>query len=229
MDFQIKGHRPFGPVILEAKCPDFIVESLNEYTDEYADKESKNLLSRGIRNPFITSEFAEEIGLIDYMEHLGECYMKICGRTKYGEIFDSDEKEYRYDVVRLPPGDVESKSFGQECIDGWVNIYEESDFTPVHVHGGDLASVMILQLPEDSDGQNEIINDECEGNPNGSLQYYYGVGDTTDFIVDTWTPDQYVGMTLLFPPNLRHSYYPHKLKGQTRKSLSLNYTLLEEN
>ena len=51
MDFQIKGHRPFGPVILEAKCPDFIVESLNEYTDEYADKESKNLLSRGIRNP----------------------------------------------------------------------------------------------------------------------------------------------------------------------------------
>ena len=74
----------------------------------------------------------------------------------------------------MPPGDVESNLLVKNFIDGWVNIYEESDFTPVHTHGGDLASVMILKLPEDPDGQNEIINDECEPCPNGSLQYYYG-------------------------------------------------------
>ena len=40
-----------------------------------------------IKNPFITSEFADEIGLTDFMEHLGEVIW-ICGRTKYGEILD---------------------------------------------------------------------------------------------------------------------------------------------
>ena len=35
MDLQVKGHQPFGPIILEAKCPDFIVESLNDYIDNY--------------------------------------------------------------------------------------------------------------------------------------------------------------------------------------------------
>ena len=222
MDFEIKEHRPFGPTILEATCPDFIISALNEYADEYGDTRSGgsafNLLSRGIRNPFLTSEFAEEIGLIDYMEYLGDCYLKMYGRTKNGEIRDGEE--YRYSVSR-----VQSDSFDSESIDGWVNIYEESDFTPLHIHGGDLASVMILQLPEDSSGKNKIINDEGEDNPNGQLNYYYGIGDTSDLMVDTWAPIQHVGMTLLFPPNLRHSYQPHKLNGQTRRSLSLNYTL----
>ena len=221
MVFQVKEHQPFGPVILEAKCPDFIVESLNDYVDNYVhDPMPFNLLSRNIKNPYIEFDFANEIGLIDFMEYLGDCYLKMYGRTKNGEILDGEE--YRYSVRP------QSDSLDYESIDGWVNIYEESDFTPLHIHGGDLASVMILQLPEDSSGQNKIINDKGDNNPNGQLNFYYGIGDTSDFMVDTWDPIQYVGMTLLFPPNLRHSYQPHKLKGQTRRSLSLNYTL-EEN
>ena len=235
--FQIEEVRPFGPVILEAKCPDFIVDALNEFVDDYGDEEDyPNLLSRGIRNPFLTCEFAEEIGLLDYMEYLGECYLDMTRRTKHGPI--DPGQEFRYDVTRLPRGMVDMRSdfFGDETIDpdleyidGWVNIYGESDFTPIHTHGGDLSSVMILQLPDDPTGQNKIVNHVDENNPNGQLNYYHAIGDSSDIMVDTWSPDQFVGLTLLFPPNLRHSYHPHKLKGQTRRTLSLNYRLMEEN
>lgn len=237
--FDVREISPFGPVILEATCPDFIVDALNGYVDEFWDNKSTefpNLLSRGIKNPFIPNEFAEEIGLVDYMEYLGDCYLDMSKRTKYGTI--DEGKEYRYDVTRLPSGVgiMESDFLGRatidpsiEYIDAWVNIYEESDFTPIHTHGGDLSSVMILQLPEDESGQNKVVNERREDNPNGTLQYYYGIGDTSDIMIDTWSPIQFVGLTLLFPPNLRHAYYPHKLKGKKRRSLSLNFRLEEEN
>ena len=91
MDLQVKGHQPFGPIILEAKCPDFIVESLNDYIDNYEhDPMPKNLLSRNVKNPFIEVDYADEIGLIDFMNYLGKEYLDMTGRTKYGEI-DSNE------------------------------------------------------------------------------------------------------------------------------------------
>ena len=63
-------------------------------------------------------------------------------------------------VIQKELGDLGWSDF----IDAWVNIYEgdESDFTPIHTHGGDLSSVMILKLPEDSEGQNEYENDKNE-------------------------------------------------------------------
>ena len=72
----------------------------------------------------------------------------------------------------------------------------------------------------------KVINDECEPCPNGKLYYHTMIGDKLNLSRYVYS-DQYVGMTLLFPPNLRHVYYPHKLKGQERRTLSLNYTILE--
>jgi hypothetical protein len=231
MDFQVKEHKPFGPLILEAKCPDFIVESLNDYVDNYKHNPVHfDLLSRNIKNPFIEHDFADEIGLIDFMNYLGQEYLDMNGRTKYGDIEPDDS--YYYKVL-----DTESNGDGDESIlhfddtnfiDAWVNIYGESDFTPVHTHGGDLASVMILKLPEDPEGENEYENWKNEPCPNGNLSFLYDTGQSHRHVATSFEPEQYVGMTLLFPPNLRHAYYPHKLKGQERRTLSLNY-ILEEN
>ena len=225
MDFEVKEHRPFGPVILEAKCPDFIVESLNDYIDNYDhDLMPFNLLSRNVKNPFIEHDFADEIGLTDFMNYLGQEYLDMVGRTKYGPIVEG--KEYRYDVTLMDgKNSKELRSNGKNFIDAWVNIYEESDFTPIHTHGGDLASVMILQLPEDSDGQNEIVNDECDSNPHGQLNYYHAIGDSSDIMVDTWTPfnmlEWFYSSHQIFVMHIIHI----NLKGQERRSLSLNYTL----
>lgn len=229
MDLQVKGHQPFGPIILEAKCPDFIVESLNDYIDNYEhDPMPVNLLSRNVKNPFIEVDYADEIGLTDFMNYLGKEYLDMTGRTKYGPI-DLNEPHY-YEVSKIDEGDAERLGHpgGPSFIDGWVNIYGESDFTPVHTHGGDLSSVMILKLPEDPEGQNEYENHKNEPCPNGNLYFIYDTSQSDDLITSTQVYDQYVGMVLLFPPNLRHVYYPHKLKGQERRTLSLNYTL-EEN
>ena len=229
MDFQVKEHKPFGPVILEAKCPDFIVESLNDYVDNYDQNPSHfDLLSRNIKNPFIEHDFADEIGLTDFMNYLGQEYLNMIGRTKHGDIRPDDS--YYYKVLDTEgDGDESILHFDDtNFIDAWVNIYGESDYTPIHTHGGDLASVMILKLPEDPEGQNEYVNSRNEPCPNGDLSFYYDTSQSYRLVNTSFEPDQYVGMTLLFPPNLRHAYYPHKLKGQERRTLSLNYTL-EEN
>ena len=229
MDFQIKEHKPFGPVLLEAKCPDFIVESLNDYVDNYKHNPIHfDLLSRNIKNPFIDHDFADEIGLIDFMDYLGQEYLDMTGTTKYGDILPGDS--YYYKVLDTEgDGDESILHFDDtNFIDAWVNIYGESDYTPVHTHGGDLASVMILKLPEDPEGQNEYANWRDDPCPNGDLSFVYDTSQSLRHVATSFDPKQYVGMTILFPPNLRHVYYPHKLKGQERRTLSLNYTL-EEN
>ena len=230
MDFQIKEHKPFGPVLLEAKCPDFIVESLNDYVDNYKHNPIHfDLLSRNIKNPFIEHDFADEIGLIDFMHYLGQEYMDMTGTTKYGNILPDDSYHYKVlDTDDFFGGGEILRWDNKDFIDAWVNIYGESDFTPIHTHGGDLASVMILKLPEDPENQNEYVNDSNDPCPNGDLSFVYDTSQSLRHVATSFDPKQYVGMTLLFPPNLRHVYYPHKLKGQERRTLSLNYTL-EEN
>jgi len=229
MDFEVNGHKPFGPVILEAKCPDFIVDALNEYVDNY-DKNPVHydLLSRSIKNPFIERDFADEIGLIDFMNYLGQEYLDMTGATKYGDILPCDSYYYKVLDTDADGADEILHFDDTNFIDGWVNIYGETDFTPVHTHGGDLSSVMILKLPEDPEGQNDYVNEKNDPCPNGDLSFLYDTSQSLRQVGTSFEPDQYVGMTLLFPPNLRHVYYPHKLKGQERRTLSLNYTL-EEN
>ena len=123
----------------------------------------------------------------------------------------------------------ESKSFGPSFIDGWVNIYGESDFTPVHVHGGDLSSVMILKLPEDPEGQNEMKIIKMNHVLMETYNFIYDTSQSDDLITSTQVYDQYVGMTLLFPPNLRHSYYPHKLERTRKENFKFKLYFLEEN
>ena len=63
-----------------------------------------NLLSRNVKNPFIEVDFADEIGLTDFMNYLGQEYLDMTGRTKYGDI-DLNEPHY-YEVSKIDEGDV---------------------------------------------------------------------------------------------------------------------------
>tara|TARA_R100000005_G_scaffold47458_1_gene22700 strand:- start:445 stop:1134 length:690 start_codon:yes stop_codon:yes gene_type:complete len=227
MEFNTRIFTPFGPPMLEADCPDFIVDALNEYHDTYhtrpnAKKIFPNLLTRSISNVFIETDFADDIGLLDYMEYLAQEYVKQHARRVEdlcGDPYDGTLDKFK--DLRVSELDGNEEGY----IDGWINVYDETDFTPIHTHGGELSSVMILKLPDDPERLNEITNDAGEDCPNGKLNYHYYPSDETEFEHDMYTPEQYVGKTLLFPPMLRHVYYPHKLKGQERRTLSLNFAI----
>ena len=231
MEFNSHFFNPFGPPILEADCPEFIVDALNEYHDTYhtrpnAKKDFPNLLTRSISNIFIETDFADDIGLLDYMEYLAGEYVKKFAENN-SKWVKSDTYENileRYGNIRVTELDGNEEGF----IDGWINVYGEDDFTPIHTHGGELSAVMLLKVPDDPKGLNEITNDADEISPNGKLNYHYAP-DSHDFVNDMYAPDQYKGKTLLFPHNLRHVYYPHKLKGQERRTLSLNFSITFNN
>ena len=229
MEFNTQIFNPFGPSILEADCPDFIVDALNEYHDTYhtrpnAKKNFPNLLTRSISNIFIETDYADDIGLLDYMEYLAQEYVKHhAERNSF--LFKKDRYEDTYEKfkdIRVSELDGDEEGY----IDGWINVYNDTDYTPIHTHGGELSSVMILKLPDDPKGLNEITNDAGEDCPNGKLNYHYPSSEPgSEFEQDMYAPTQYVGKTLLFPPMLKHVYYPHKLKGQERRTLSLNFNI----
>lgn len=228
MEFNTRIFNPFGPPILEADCPEFIVDALNEYHDTYytrpnAKKDFPNLLTRSISNIFIETDFADDIGLLDYMEYLAKEYVKHHSK-RHNDLYPRDTYEDTFEKlkdIRVSELDGDEEGF----IDGWINVYDDQDYTPIHTHGGELSSVMILKLPDDPEGSNEIINDAGEDCPNGKLNYHYLSADKCEFENEMYSPTQYVGKTLLFPPMLRHVYYPHKLKGQERRTLSLNFAV----
>lgn len=233
MEFNANSFSPFGPLILEADCPDFIVNSLNEYVDDYNNSPEEtrdnylNLLSRNIPNIFVKTDFADEIGLLDYMEYLAEQYIR--EDMKRSLLLNSNSNsdiESAFDKIEsLNVSELDGKEAGY--IDGWVNIYKESDFTPLHTHGGSLSSVMILKVPDDPEGVNNRVNDFNEVCPNGKLNYNYigSSSSTPDYSNDSYAPSQYPGKTIIFPPGLKHVYYPHKLNGQERRTLSLNFNI----
>lgn len=232
MEFNANCLCPFGPPILEADCPDFIVDSLNEYVDTYdsrpnARKNFPNLLNRSISNIFIETDFADDIGLLDYMEYLADEYVKFHSIRKAREVRDRSEEEILSKFDRVAVSELSGDEEG--LIDAWVNVYGETDFTPVHSHGGELSAIIILKIPEDPEGVNNTVNHANEPCPNGKLNFHYhyvgGNLGLSEFDNEMYAPDQYVGKTIIFPPGLRHLYYPHKLNGQERRTLSLNYAI----
>ena len=124
-----------------------LFRSLNEYHDTYhtrpnAKKIFPNLLTRSISNVFIETDFADDIGLLDYMEYLANEYVKQHARTKlriFVAIHNGTLNKFKDIRVSELDGDEEG------YIDGWINVYDETDFTPMHTHGGELSAVMILK------------------------------------------------------------------------------------
>ncbi|MBQ23285.1 MAG: hypothetical protein CMD32_07785 [Flavobacteriales bacterium] len=224
MEFNGDFVRPFGPTILEADCPDFIVEGINEYTDKILadphlrnehssfNEVKRNLLGRDLECVFLDRDFCEDIGLIDYLNYCKDEYIEELDGLEMCHAWKDKNIEIR------PEGNTESSKF----LDVWVNIYEENDFTPVHDHGGDLSGIIILDIPEQDyseipEGQDLPIF--------GKLSFLYGENSGTQKY--DYFPEQEIGMTFLFPTSLPHLCYPHRVKGKQRRTLSFNFQLCD--
>jgi len=222
MEFNGDFIKPFGPTILEADCPDFIVDAVNDHVDEILEDDNlrkehgnfcggkfDNLLGRGLENIFLKSDFVDEIGLTDYLEYLANEYAsELLNDGCYDSYKDKEFKLKLQDLNKTNEG----------FADAWVNIYSENDFTPVHQHGGLISGVLILQYPQEL----EESNDE---DPFGRFNFI--CGENAQHQNYEYYPEQYEGKTLIFPNTLPHVYYPHRLPGKTRRTLSFNLNVHE--
>jgi len=225
MEFKGEFVRPFGPTILESDCPEFIVDAVNEYTDEilkddnlrkkygnFCDGDFANLLGRNLENIFLDFDFINEIGLTDYLEYLGNEYIS--------ELMDAGAYESlprNGEDIEMKLQDTQSQS-GTNCADVWVNIYNENDFTPYHEHGGLISGVLVLEHPKEIDEYDSI-------HTFGKVNFIHG--ENTEYQSHEYFPTMYTGKTLIFPANLPHIYYPHRIPGKTRKTLSFNLNVYE--
>ena len=74
-DFQYRMFNPFGPNILVAKCPDFILDEINKFIESSkAEPVSEDLLDRDIDVVYLTEQFCEHTQLKHYLGSLGELY-----------------------------------------------------------------------------------------------------------------------------------------------------------
>jgi hypothetical protein len=195
--YNINVYKPFGPLILESKCPDNIINGLNQYIDEMGDDEKvncsskytkdetfPNLLDRGFEVVYITPKTSFEVGLSYYILQIATIYSKYIGR------YDSE--------VILP-----NSSFSDKFVDIWINRYFESDYTPPHSHRGDLSGIIMLDLQDDFEEK-------------GSLEF---VWDN-----EHYKPKEEIGKTFLFPSDLMHWVSRQKGKKE-RRTLSFNLYL----
>jgi len=236
MEFKGEFVKPFGPTVLEADCPDFIIDAVNDHIDEilkdddlrkkhgnFFDGEFKNLLGRDIENIFLDFDFMDEIGLTDYLEYLGNEYFSElvdCGayRKLTKDTYAQSSREDREEKVVIKLQDTESEE-GDECADAWVNIYGEHDFTPCHEHGGLISGVMVLEHPKE-------IDEYDDAHPFGKFNFIHG--ENSEHQSYEYFPEMYKGKTLLFPNSLPHIYYPHRIPGKTRRTLSFNLINVHE-
>lgn len=234
MKIPVKMHRPFGPFILESKCPENIVKSLNKFTEEsssnleikdkycYSSGNIPNLLLRDFEVVYLSEDFCNDIGLKDYVETLGNYYLR-----------NIDTQNFPYEEVKLSIinefGDSQKDfQYSDELIyaDAWINRYYSRDYTPLHDHGSDLAGIIILKYPEEELNKENSKNLHSEGKAyrgsgrnGGRVQFIHGMNNT--FMSDEYSPEQYECQTLLFPAWLSHLVYPMKTNSE-RRTLSFN-------
>lgn len=228
MKLPVKIHQPFGPYVLESICPKSIIDALNDKVDEVCSDPEKikkycsskknipNLLLRDIEVVFFEEDFLDDIGFIDFIENLGNYYLK----RSYSKI--------SYDSVKvsiIPPGE---KSFplSKNIIysDVWVNRYYKGDYTPYHDHGSDLAGIIVLKVPEDLNEVNmknrDSEGDDAVGRSGGRVQFIHG--GNFSYCCDEYTPhEQDEGALLIFPSWLPHQTNPLPVDSE-RRTLSFN-------
>ncbi len=204
--------RPFGPTILKAEMPDFVVNDMIDLTDkiletpDYPSYGSK-LIGQISSEPEITKSQLESIGMI--------------------EIFDSLVKNY---VTQLIP-QVISKSTGtlggqsdptvEVSLKGcWAISQYENEYNPVHSHGScQISCIMYLKVPEFTPRNIEGKNNDIDG----CIEFIHGgSADHNHFIRPTVRIKPTVGDFYVFPNTLLHTVYPFLGDGE-RRSISCNY------
>tara|TARA_X000001036_G_scaffold376831_1_gene366365 strand:+ start:506 stop:1213 length:708 start_codon:yes stop_codon:yes gene_type:complete len=118
-----------------------------------------------------------------------------------------------------------TNTFSEEMImrEFWVNFSKQTEFNPVHNHGGVMSFVIWMQIPTRSKEQHDLPISKNTTNPSSSdFQFLYtdilGAISPMTFEMDPETN----GTLVLFPSTLSHQVYPFFNSDDYRVSISGN-------
>ena len=107
-----------------------------------------------------------------------------------------------------------------DCGNGpWINFQKKNEFNPVHVHGGDLSSVIMIDVPEEIAKESDTVKDKTNMPCPGQLEFIDGPSGymyNGSYKVVPKTGDIFV-----FPAQLKHTVYPFT-SDVTRITMSYN-------
>ena len=211
-EFKLKfdAIRPFGPTVIKGKVPPFLIDLVNEKTDELMKDPklakqwdwSQNLagnVKQEVRYPpawMISTEFAPMSNSLQMIIH------------KY--------LEHPPMVNTISPDKVDKILITSM----WVVSQWSGDFNPSHVHDGDLSGVIYLRIPP---SLKEEYAKEDHFPCVGDIQWQCGQAAT--FNGHTFQATPKVGDIYLFPSWLSHMVYPFRTQDEERRSVSFNVTV----
>jgi|TARA_R110002020_G_C16104153_1_gene758941 hypothetical protein len=214
-DIKITTHNLPSVVMLECSLPDELIDSLNEYLDEYMKQEDRKSLSHTLvgqihqgeqllmdhKDPMLEGyyEFITEMG-VSYLD----AYAKITGIQHTGRRIDIDEL--------------------------WSVHSFEGDYNPIHDHGTKtlmgISTTTWTKVPAQigRHGEPEVSADYTLYNDSGAcdgfLAFTYGRNEIMNS--ERLRPPQsttikpQVGRQLMFPSWLQHMVYPFFGEGERR-------------
>ena len=189
--------RPFGPSIAKIQIPEKIIFSLNEYVDKIIeDQEKSKLLDNGpnlagnVKQEFIVEpDLLKSSGLLDFL-----------GKYTSMWIEASDQKKItRFDVI--------------SC---WIVRQFQTEYNPIHYHGGHISGVGYLKLPKN---YGKPFQSTKKKNVNGNISFIHGsrmFNSSSNVNVEPKLGDFY-----LFPNYMMHTVYPF-YGNEERRSISFN-------
>ena len=116
----------------------------------------------------------------------------------------------------------------------WVNFSEQTEFNPLHNHGGALSFVIWMKIPTRSKEQHNLPISKNTSNPASSdfMFTYTDILGSTQPLTFPMDPEV-EGTLVLFPSTLSHQVYPFFNCNEERVSVSGNIyfdtTILREN
>lgn len=234
MKIDLQIIKPFGPQILISKCPEKMLDKINNFVEKVEnsneDKELysslsgnlPNLLLRDFENIFLPYDFCKEIGLDKLLEEL---------TNTYHDYFNNSDIEEKFKLALMMSSD-KSFSFADKILysDCWVNRYFSGHYTPIHTHGGEVSGIIFLKIPQKELHQDSVRNIESQSRTTesrycGQVQFLYGSNQS--YCEQIWRPDQTDGNILIFPSWLSHLVFPQKTNKE-RRTLSFNMISEEE-
>ena len=226
-DIALKVHNLPAVVMLECELPDEIVDSLNEYLDEYKEQEDRKTLSHTLVGQIHQGEQLlmdhKDPRLVEYYEFITamgviylDAYANVTGTKHTGRSIDIDEL--------------------------WSVHSYEGDYNPIHDHGTKtlmgISTTTWTKVPEQigKKGEPELSSDYTlygdSGACDGFLAFTYGRNEIMNS--ERLRPPQSasiqpkVGRQLMFPSWLQHMVYPFFGEGE-RRTVAANLNCWPQN
>ena len=213
---------PFGPVMLHATIPDYVVDNYNKYCDAVmANKEklkandhSKNLAGNVRSEFYIDKEFIdEEKNLLNIVNLMAQRMLIADKRGIEDEVSVSFLRNAPPTTMKIFPDAIT----GCDLVSLWCVSQWAGDFNPLHVHSCDLSGVIYLKIPPSLE---EEYKKEDHHPAVGDIQFIAGTPQS--FSRNNLKVKPTVGDFYIFPSWLHHTAYPFRTKNEERRSLSLN-------